>query len=193
MAVRKLSDKMKMWLFYYLDESCSTTFMNKTQAARKAGYKDIRPNAMSEIGCQNATKLKEEINSWLDEYGLTEERLKLKLISLVEAKETKFLKIKGYIGDDDLPDGAKAFGTSGLVVKGKDDDGEDVEKYSAGETIIGIDIEAIETQRKTLDMALKVKGMNAPIVYDHNVKLKDMEDAQLDLKIAALEKKAGKS
>ena len=117
--------KLNVWLKHYLNESCSTTFLNKTESARRAGYRTKKEDSLKSIGHQNFTKLRDKISKWLDEVALSENALKLKLRQLMSAKETKFFQTDGIVTDER-------------------------------------EVEAIETQRKTLDMALKIKGMNAP-------------------------------
>ena len=150
--------KLNVWLKCFLDESCLDTFLNKTESARKARYKTTNYDSLRQIGCQNFTKLNVKITKWLDENGLSDNALKLKLLSLMEAHESKFVKIKGAVSADDLPKGSKIITMSGTVVE--NDQGV---LFSEGETLLSVDVEAIETQRKTLDMAMKSKGMNAPI------------------------------
>ena len=152
--------KLNVWLKCFLDESCSATFLNKTGSAIKAGYKTKNINSLKSIGCQNFTKLKDKIEKWLDENGLSDNSLKLKLLSLMEAHESKFVKIKGAVSAVGLPEGSKIITMSGTVVE--NDKGI---LFSEGETLLSVDVEAIETQRKTLDMALKVKGLNAPVKH----------------------------
>ena len=128
----KRVSKLNVWLKHFLNEGCSTTFLNKTESARRAGY-NCRASNIEEcfrnIGAQNYIKLTDKISTWLDDNGLSENTLKLKLLSLMEAKETKFFQHEGVVTDER-------------------------------------EVAAIETQRKTLDMALKVKGMNAPTKHE---------------------------
>jgi len=131
--------KINIWLKHYLNEACSATFLNKTQSARQAKYKCSTDESFRHMGSQNYHKCAEKIKVWLDEQGLSENALKIKLLSLMAAKEKKFF--------------------SAPV---KDEGGAVVDIY-----VKEIEVEAIETQRKTLDMALKVKGMNAPQRYEH--------------------------
>ena len=136
----KRVSKLNVWLKHFLNEGCSTTFLNKTESARRAGYNCRSKNieeCFRNIGAQNYRKLSDKIGKWLDENGLSENTLKLKLLSLMEAKETKF------------------FHTPTVTKKGV-----------ARIFVKKIQIEALETQRKTLDMALKVKGMNAPTKHE---------------------------
>lgn len=148
--------KLNAWLRAYLDESCSTTFLNKTGSARRAGYKCKTEDCLRHLGCRNFIKVSDRINQWFDAAGLSENALKIKLLSLLNAKETKFfsspIKDKNGVVTD-------------IFVK-------------------EIDVEAIETQRKTLDMAIKVRGMYAAEKYDHTgtiqlapAKIKKAKDA----------------
>lgn len=138
----KRISKLNAWLKAFIDETCPSTFLNKSESARVAGYKTKSEESLRQIGCQNFTKLTDKVEKWLDENGLSDNALKLKLLSLMEARETKFF--------------------SAPV---KDEKGEVTDIF-----VKEIEVEAIETQRKTLDMALKVKGMNAPTKHEHTGK-----------------------
>lgn len=127
------ASKLNLWLKHYLDEACSTTFLNKTESAKRAGYKASSEESFRQIGCQNFTKLNDKISKWLDENGLSENALKIKLVSLLDAKETRFFSWEGQVTDQR-------------------------------------EVEAIETQRRTLDMAMKAKGMYAPEKHEHTGK-----------------------
>ncbi len=134
-------NKLALWLKHYLNEACSTTFLNKTESAKKAGY-NATEDSLRQIGCQNFTKLNDKIEIWLDEQGLSENALKAKLLSLVEAKETKFFS-------------SPVKNENGIVT--------DI-------FVKEIEIEAIEIQRRSLDMAMKVKGLYAPERHEVTVK-----------------------
>ena len=121
--------KLNLWFKHYLNDGCSTTFLNKTESARRAGYKCNSYESFRNVGHQNYTKLADKICAWLDDNGLSENTLKLKMLSLMEAKETKFFSHEGVVTDER-------------------------------------EIAALEIQRKTLDMALKVKDMNAPTKHE---------------------------
>jgi hypothetical protein len=156
--------KINIWLKHFLNENCSTTFLNRKESARKAGYKTKNEFSLDSIGHQNFAKCKVRIGKWLDENGLSDEALKIKLLSLMEAHESKFIKIKGAVIRESLPEGVKIVAATGVKVKKNEDENqEDIEVFD--ETIVAIDVKAIETQRKTLDMALKVKGLNAPVKH----------------------------
>jgi len=94
-----LKGKLLLWLAAYLDESNPNTFFNQTGAARAARYKYSTEGGLRAVGAQNYAKLRERIEAWLDEHGLSEARLKKKLFSLTEAKETKFFAHQGKIED----------------------------------------------------------------------------------------------
>ena len=116
--------KKDLWLKHYLDEKNTATFLNATESAKAAKYKAKSNSSFGVIGFENLRKHNTKINQWLDDFGLSDERLKIKLLSLMEAKETKFFQKDGKVTDER-------------------------------------DVEAIETQRRTLDMCIKVKGMYA--------------------------------
>ena len=135
---RKLTTKQRAWLKAYFE-----TF-NATEAARRAGYRCREDDYFTSVGGQNLVKLRDEIEKWLDENGLSDTSLKLKLVSLMNAKETRFFAFEGKITDERK-------------------------------------VEAVETQRRTLDMALKVKGLYAPEKHNVeglviNVKVSDEND-----------------
>ncbi|RJX19017.1 MAG: hypothetical protein C4575_09585 [Desulforudis sp.] len=130
MAKRKPT-KQNAWLKHFLNEGCSTTFLNATESAKRAGYLASSDESFRSIGYQNFTKLADKINTWLDEHGLSESALKIKLVSLLNARETKFFAHEGRVVDER-------------------------------------EVEAIEVQRRTLDLAFKLKGSYAPEKHDHS-------------------------
>lgn len=150
-------NKLMLWFKYFTDESNKATFMNSTGSARAAKYKCSTDESFRAVGYQNFTKLHDEISKWLDEYGMSEERLKIKLLTLIEAKRTIFQKTKGEINPDNLPRNVFILSESQLMEWGGN--GEDRKVYDSGETILAINVEDPEIQRKSLDMAFKVKGM----------------------------------
>jgi hypothetical protein len=163
--MERISPLRLAWLKAYLNEG-GPTFLNATASAIAAGYKAKRRGTFRQIGYLNRIRLERKIAQWLHEAGLSETRLKTKVLELMEARETKFEKIKGAVLESNLPDGCRVMATSGTVslVKG---DGEMRRAYSDGDSLIAIDIIALETQRKTLDMALKMKGLYAPEKHEH--------------------------
>ena len=107
--------------------------MNRTASAKAANYKCSTNESFRAVGYENFTKLHSKIEEWLEEVGLSDNQLKTKILSLLEAKETRF------------------FQKDGLVTETRT-------------------VEALEVQRKTLDMALKMKGMYAPEKREHTGK-----------------------
>jgi hypothetical protein len=153
-------NKLSLWFRAFIDETNPATFMNQTGAAKAAGYRCTTDESFRAIGYQNFTKLHNRIELWLDEMGLSDTRLMLKLIELLEAKETKYFQKDGVVTDQR-------------------------------------DVEALEVQRRTLDMIFRMKGMYAPERHEHNGKgggpikaVAEMTDPEL-LEIAALHDSAG--
>jgi hypothetical protein len=140
----KTPSKLNRWFYHYTNSLNKKTFMNGCESSIAAEYKAKDRQSHCVIGSQNLTKLKVKINKWLDDEMLSEDALKKKMLSLMEAKETKFFAHEGKITDR-------------------------------------VEIEAIETQRKTLDMAIKVKDMYAPT--KHQVTGKDGKKLEWTVKI----------
>ena len=118
--------KLSLWFQLFTDETNPKTFLNRTESAKQSKYNANSNNAFGSIGMQNYKKLTPYIDKWMDDHGLSEDRLKSKLLQLIEARETK-------------------------LFTNRDEDG-DLE-------IIEHKIPALETQRRSLDMAFKVKGL----------------------------------
>lgn len=116
--------KLFKWFKYYTDESNSVTFLNKAESARAAKYRTNSNASITSIGNQNFRKLQSKLTTWFDHIGLSDNRLRAKMVSLLSAKEIKFFQYEGVVTDQR-------------------------------------EVEALETQRRTLDMALKVKGAYA--------------------------------
>ena len=133
--------KLNLWFSFYVDDCNPKTYLNKTESAIASGYKCRAKDPYQcycNIGGQNYRKLQPRISQWLDDTGLSESALKQKLCDLMVVKEKKFFSAP--IKDE-----------NGLVT---------------GMHIENVEVDAIETQRKTLDMALKVKDMIAPTRHE---------------------------
>ena len=151
-----LKGKLALWLRAYLDRDNPVTFLHQKNSVKHAGYKCRTENSFASVGSQNYKKLRGRIDVWLTEEGLSEASLKKKLIDLLSANETKFITIKGKITDkDDLP----AYCTVVVSSKQKKLAGKDAVEYKEEHTVIAVDMTALEVQRRSLDMAFKVKGM----------------------------------
>lgn len=177
-VMAKSVNKLSLWFKHFTNEASTTTFLNKSNSARAAKYKCKDDQSFRNVGCQNYTKLYDKINQWLDEEGLTEIALKTKMLSLMNADETKIVKIKGAMDPDSLPGNCVIIGTTGIIET--DDEGS---IYSTGESLVAVNLAAIETQRRTLDMAMKVRGMFKednkqlqPTSFNFNVMPKEKND-----------------
>ena len=76
--------------------------MNKTSSAKAAGYKAKAENAFACIGYQNYRKLQKKVELLMDEVGLSDVRLKLKLIDLMKAKKIITVKLKGHLDQSNI-------------------------------------------------------------------------------------------
>lgn len=94
-----LKGKRRLWLRNYLDINNPKTFMNAAQSAKYSNYQGKDDNSFKVIGSHNVNFCYPHIQKWLDEYGLSDNRLKLKLVGLTEAKETKFFQKDGIVTD----------------------------------------------------------------------------------------------
>lgn len=126
-----ITDKMAKWFYNYIDENNPLTFLNKTGSAKQAGYSCDAENAYAKIGSENYSKLQNQVERWLDEEGLSEAFIKARIRHLITVKEKKFFS-------------APVKDESGIVT---------------GMHIEYQEVDAIETQRKTIDMASKIRGM----------------------------------
>ena len=84
--------KLNVWLKHYLDETNPKTFMNKKESARAAGYKCSTDESFGSVGCQNFNKLKDKIVKWLDENSFSDNAIKAKIVSLMDATEIKLFQ-----------------------------------------------------------------------------------------------------
>lgn len=159
-ALQEPTAKQKLWFRHYTDESNKTTFLNGVQSALLS-YNTTDYETANQIAVDTKKALAPHITKWLDEVALSEDALKTKVKSLMNAGETKFVKVKGAVMQEDLLPGQRIVCTSGVVKEEKNDDGEVTEVFGAGDTLIAIDMDAKETQRRSTDMAIKIRGMYA--------------------------------
>ena len=162
---------LNKWFKHFIDEGNRATYMNRSGSARAAGYKATTDESFRAIGYQNFTKLHERVSVWMEETGMSDNSLHQKFLQLKNAKETKFLKVKGYIDPKDLPPGITAIATSGLVIQ---KEGED-DSFSAGDTLIMTETAALGIQRQILDMGYKIKGTYKPEEINLNAKVKGID------------------
>ena len=92
-------NKLNAWLRAYTDQTNPETFLNKTASARAAGYRCTTNESFRSVGYQNFTKLHYRVEKWFDDIGMSDNSLKIKLLKLLEAKETKFFQYQGEVTD----------------------------------------------------------------------------------------------
>ncbi|MBI9113244.1 hypothetical protein [Maridesulfovibrio ferrireducens] len=87
--------KLDIWLQLYLDQG-SDTFLNAAESARAAGY-NCKDDNFKRQGYLNKRRRESQIIKWMDEVGLSECRLKMKLAEMLDAKEIKVFQYEGKI------------------------------------------------------------------------------------------------
>ena len=138
-----------VWLKAFLSEG-SPTFLNAAASARKAGYRARKAHTFEVLGHKNKAKYGPKIAEWLDDHGYSENELKIKVLQLMEAKETVFQRMKGKVNPASLPEGHRVAASTGEG------------------TLLEIDVAALGIQIKALELALRVKGLFAPDRYEHS-------------------------
>lgn len=146
---QKLTLKQKSWLKYFFQT------MNATEAARRAGYRCKNPDSFEAIGYENFRKLQPLIAQWISDVGLTPEKIKLKIIQGLEAKETQRMKIRGAVKPEALQEGRRLVVTSGTLANDKE--GNNV--FGDGDSVIEWDDEALGIQQRYVDLACKVLSL----------------------------------
>jgi hypothetical protein len=165
-----------VWLRFFLSEG-APTFLNATASARRAGYRARNAHVFEEIGHKCRVRYGREIAKWLDDHGYSENELKIKVLQLMEAKETVFQRMKGKVNPASLPEGHRVAASTGE------------------DTLLEIDVAALGIQIKALELALRVKGLFAPDQYEHSgaastpIQLTDQDRALLRKVIDASAKK----
>ena len=158
--LREPTGKQLIWLSFYTDESNRKTFLNGTQSSF-AAFNPGSTNSARQMGVDTKKALAPYLTKWFDEEMFSEQALKNKVRSLMGSHRTKVIKVKGAVLKDDLAPGQRIICTTGVVHEHENDDGETVEVFGAGETLIAIDMEDKGIQRQSTDMAIKIKGMYA--------------------------------
>lgn len=95
-AAYKPTAKQLLWFRYYTDETNKELFLNGVQCALKV-YDTESYDTANQIAVDNKRNLTPLIVKWLDDGDLSEAALKLKLKSLMSAKETKFFAKDGEV------------------------------------------------------------------------------------------------
>jgi hypothetical protein len=138
-----------VWLKAFLNEG-SPTFLNAAASARRAGYRGRNAHCFEEMGHKNRIKYGPMIARWLDDHGYSETDLKIKVLQLMEAKETVFQRMRGTVDQGTLPEGHK------------------VAAITDEDTLLEIDVAALGIQIKALELALRVKGLFAADRIKHS-------------------------
>lgn len=97
---RNKGTKLDLWLRAYLNDDNPTTFLNKTASAIEAGYNATSQASFRVIGCANFKRKEKEIERWMDDVGMSDNQLKAKLLSLMDARMTKFFQYQGEVMDE---------------------------------------------------------------------------------------------
>ena len=90
--------KQLLWFRCYTDENNKTTFANGVQSSLVA-YDTTDYNTANQLALDNKRLMAAMLTEWLDEVGLSDTTLKLKVKELMSAKETKFFANLGRVGD----------------------------------------------------------------------------------------------
>jgi hypothetical protein len=93
----KLSLKEKAWLSFFLDVSNPETYLRGAECVRRAGYKCNTPRSVASKASLIKRKCMPSIDKWMDENGMSEAQLKIKLMQGLDAFETKFFAYQGEV------------------------------------------------------------------------------------------------
>lgn len=157
--------RQNLWLFHFLNQDNPVTFLNRTQAAM-AAYNGKSYQGAANIGHINFKKFKPDIEAWLEEEGYSLTSLKMRLVKLMEAKETKLQTVRGRVDETGLPENTR------VIVSGETERiSKSGEAITETETLLAVEVDAVETRRRSIDMGLKMRPDGyASEKHDHNVK-----------------------
>jgi len=157
--------KKHIWLKHFLDESNPDTYLNATGSVRAMGLKLKNSNTEGTMGYMFRKAMRAKINKYLEKGPSSTLARRLKEIELLNAQETKIIMVEGTIDKSSLPrTGVKiiAESTESVPICGEGEKRPKIKKRKKT-TILAIDTQNKEIQRKTLDMLLKRAGEYAPI------------------------------
>jgi hypothetical protein len=146
------SEQMRLWFFYFTAQDNPDTFLKPGPSAKAAGYRCRNKNNFCKVGWAVKKKLAPHVEAWLKDYGLDEQSLKMRLIKLMEARETRFIKINGT--PIELADGVRQLAET---VQSKISACGD--SYNEEHSILAFEIENLGIQLKATETALKMQGM----------------------------------
>ena len=110
--------------------------------------------AIDEMHEKDPDWLKNPMGPAFAEVGITPTKLARKINREFNANETKVIKIKGAVRQEDLPKPFSIVATSGILEY--DDDGNSV--YGTGETLIRYKVQALGIRQKARQDAHKLMG-----------------------------------
>ena len=102
----------------------------------------------------------------MDNDGITAKKLSKLLKQELKARETKIIKVKGALKQEDLPKGFKIIAVSGVL--SYDKQGHQV--FGDGETIIRYDPKSLVIRQRAREGANKIRGDYAPEKHEVEVK-----------------------
>jgi len=96
-TAKKSVSKLNLWIEHFLDKGNVETYFNATASAKAAKYKGKDDNSFACIGYQNYRKLQNKIQEHINDEGLSEDVVRLKLHEGINARETKFFAYQGIV------------------------------------------------------------------------------------------------
>jgi hypothetical protein len=153
-----LRPEQDLWLRRFLDVTDKACFMRPEQTAKAIGKS-------ANFGLFQKNILGPRIKSFLSTCGLDEQSLRCKLVELLHVRTTKTMVIPGQVEEWELPDAVRILGVFQRdKVVGV---GEFMTTVREDVTLVCIDEEAPDLQRRALDMAFKINGTYAPEKHQH--------------------------
>lgn len=106
--------------------------------------------------------VRRETLSLLQKKGPKLDKVLLRLRQSLNAKETKIVKIKGAINEDELPKGFNLIGHSGLLTNTKDGD-----IFGTGESLVACDLIAHGHRLRAVELALQLHDAMPSQKHEH--------------------------
>lgn len=97
---RAISIQERKWLAAYLDEDNPDAFFNVPGAAKAAGFQSKNKHGLTKVGQRCLRKLRPHIKRWLDDVGLSEEKIRMKIMQGLDCRETRFFSHLGNVTDE---------------------------------------------------------------------------------------------
>jgi hypothetical protein len=97
--------KLLIWKSLYLDSNSRSTFLNASRSAKEAGYSCKTDGGFRRIGSDNCKRLKDDIEAFFQEGGLSKDHVLQKLKEGLEATIVKVFNHNGtLVYSKPLPD-----------------------------------------------------------------------------------------